>query len=264
MGKRPKRRVVLFLVEGRSDREALRLAISELYDRIDENIEVFFPVIYQESAEKGGDITTGNYTSPSGKKYWVHPGNIEEAIYESFFSDFFDVEKIMPKDIEQVIQLVDMDGAFAPKECIHYDASLPMLDSLHYEENGIACSDVEKVLRRNQQKKENLNYLSSLDKIKIKQKSVPYAIYYCSCNLDHFLHHSANLDPASKCRLADAFAGNFLGDTEGFVKEICEDPGSAQGMNYEESWDFIREGMHSLERHTNLNVLLQELVEEGE
>lgn len=42
MGKRPKRQIVLFLVEGKSDRKALQLAIPELYDRIDENIEVFF------------------------------------------------------------------------------------------------------------------------------------------------------------------------------------------------------------------------------
>lgn len=39
MGKRPKRKIVLFLVEGKSDREALQLAIPELYDEIDEEIE---------------------------------------------------------------------------------------------------------------------------------------------------------------------------------------------------------------------------------
>lgn len=41
MGKRPKRKIVLFLVEGKSDREALKLAISELYEQIDDDIEVF-------------------------------------------------------------------------------------------------------------------------------------------------------------------------------------------------------------------------------
>ena len=40
MGKRPKRKIALFLVEGKSDREALKLAIPELYDQIDEDIEV--------------------------------------------------------------------------------------------------------------------------------------------------------------------------------------------------------------------------------
>lgn len=52
MGKRPKRRIVLFLVEGKSDREALQLAIPELYDQIDENIEVFFPTMVEDEEEK--------------------------------------------------------------------------------------------------------------------------------------------------------------------------------------------------------------------
>ena len=64
MGKRPKRKIVLFLVEGKSDREALQLAIPELYDEIDEDIEVYFPIIRKEEEEKGGDITstTVSYT----------------------------------------------------------------------------------------------------------------------------------------------------------------------------------------------------------
>lgn len=112
MGKRPKRKIVLFLVEGKSDREALKLAIPELYDQIDEDIEVYFPVIRREDEEKGGDITTSLYTDKQGKTYWVHPNNIEDAIYTLFLEDFFDREKILPKDITEIIQIVDTDGAY--------------------------------------------------------------------------------------------------------------------------------------------------------
>ena len=45
MGKRPKRKIVLFLVEGKSDQEALQLAIPELYDEIDEDIVFYFHII---------------------------------------------------------------------------------------------------------------------------------------------------------------------------------------------------------------------------
>lgn len=93
MGKRPKRQIVLFLVEGKSDRKALQLAIPELYDRIDENIEVFFPTMVEDEEEKGGDITS---------KIQVWPRNIEEKIYELFLKNFFDEQKIMPKDITEV------------------------------------------------------------------------------------------------------------------------------------------------------------------
>lgn len=95
MGKRPKRQIVLFLVEGKSDREALQLAIPELYDQIDENIEVFFPAMVEDEEEIGGDITS---------KFKIWPRNIEEKIYEFFLKDFFDEQKIMPKDITEIVQ----------------------------------------------------------------------------------------------------------------------------------------------------------------
>lgn len=264
MGKRPKRKIVLFLVEGKSDREALKLAIPELYDQIDEDIEVYFPVIRREDEEKGGDITTSRYTDKQGKNYWVHPNNIEDAIYTLFLDDFFDREKILPKDITEIIQIVDTDGAYISDECIVEDSSLQEEESPFYKDDEIACLDVEKIKLRNQQKSENLTYLSKCSTIKVKQKTVPYSVYYFSSNLDHFLHHSANLDYRMKRNLADTFARNYIGDVEGFVKEIAGDPDAVKNMSYEESWDFIKKGNNSLHRDTNLNVLLTKLFEEAE
>lgn len=152
MGKRPKRKIVLFLIEGKSDREALQLAIPELYDEIDEDIEVYFPIIRKEEEEKGGDITSSNYVNKLGKRYWVHPSNIEEAIYELFLDDFFDKEKILPKDISEIIQIVDTDGAYIPDECVVLDKTLSEEDSPFYKEDEIACLDVDKIVKRNEQK----------------------------------------------------------------------------------------------------------------
>ena len=264
MGKRPKRNIVLFLVEGKSDREALKLAIPELYDQIDENIEVYFPVIRREDEEKGGDITTSRYTDRQGKTYWVHPNNIQDAIYTLFLDDFFDSEKILPKDIAEIIQIVDTDGAYISDGCIVEDPSLQEEESPFYTDDEISCLDIEKIKLRNQQKSENLTYLSKCSTIKVKQKTVPYSVYYFSSNLDHFLHHSANLDYRMKRNLAETFARNYIGDVEGFIKEIAEDPDAVKDMSYEESWDYIKKENNSLHRHTNLNVLLTKLLEGAE
>lgn len=264
MGKRPRRNVVLFLVEGKSDRLALQIAIPELYDQIDENIEVFFPIITEAEEEKGGDISSTYFTDKRGKKHWVDPHNIEEAIEVSFFRDFFEKEKIMPKDITEIIQIVDTDGAFIPEEGVRLNAALTKDTSPHYTEDGIECTDVEKIRMRNTQKSGNLEYLSSLTRIKVKQKSIPYSIYYFSCNLDHFIHRSANLDYRDKRLLADTFSKNYIGDTEGFVKTISEDPGAVKNMSYEESWAFIKKDMNSLKRHTNINILFARLLDEKE
>ena len=262
MGKRPTRKIVLFLVEGKSDREALHIAISELYERIDENIEVFFPIIRADEEERGGDITTCLYTDKRSRTWWVSPENIEEAIYLLFLEDFFDEMKIMPKDISEIIQIVDLDGAYIPDDCILLDPDLAEEESPFYTDTSINCIDVEKIVRRNKQKRENLDDLSSRKTIKVKSQTKPYSVYYFSSNLDHFLHHNANLDYRQKVTLADSFSSGFIGDVEGFIRTISEDPGAANGMSYDESWSFIKKGTNSLGRHTNLDILLNRLFSE--
>ena len=101
-GKRPKRKVVLFLVEGQSEINALKPAISALYDSIDPEIEVFFPTIVEDGCDKRGDITS---------KYGIVPDVIEGCIYKLFLKTFFDAEKLYPKDVSEIIQIVDLDGA---------------------------------------------------------------------------------------------------------------------------------------------------------
>ena len=259
MGKRPKRKIVLFLVEGKSDREALQLAIPELYDRVDEEIEVFFPIIRLEDEERGGDITSTYYYDRQGKKQWIHPKNIEDAIYMLFLADFFDKEKIMPKDISEIVQIVDTDGAFIPEEGVQAFSTTSEKGTIEYSDKCIKCTTPGNIIKRNRQKSENLRFLSTKTSIKVKQKSVPFSIYYFSCNLDHFLNHTANLEYQSKRSLADAYARNYIGNVEEFVNDICQDPDATQNMTYKESWDYIKEDYNSLRRHTNLNLLLSSL-----
>ena len=248
MGKRPKRQIVLFLVEGKSDRKALQVAIPELYDRIDENIEVFFPTMVEDEEEKGGDITS---------KIQVWPRNIEEKIYELFLKNFFDEQKIMPKDITEIVQIVDMDGAYVSDDMIRTGENPMGTDRPYYTENAIITQRVENIIKRNAHKRENIDYLTSLKTIKVRQKTVKYSVYYFSSNLDHFLHHDANLDYRKKIDLAEDFSRTYIGDVDGFIKQIAEDPGAAKNMNYKESWNFIKTiGCNSLQRHTNLDILL--------
>ena len=259
MKKRPKRKIVLFLVEGRSERKALEIAISELYDQVDENIEVFFPIIRTKKEERGGDITSTFYLDKLGRKHWIHPNNIEDAIYYMFLEDFFDENKIMPKDITEIVHIVDTDGAFISEDMVQLcDKNL---DKPFYTGNEIKCTNVESIRNRNAQKSNNLNYLIGCNTIKIKQKTVPYSIYYFSCNLDHFLHNSQNLDDKMKCSLANNFARDYIGIPEEFVKKISNDPRAIHGMNYAESWEYIQQGNNSLQRHTNINLLLEKLLE---
>lgn len=258
---RPKKKIVLVLVEGKSERELLRDMISTLYDRIDEYIQVYFPIIREDDAETGGDIT-----SRSG----VTPKNIQREIYDLFLHRFFDQEKIMPKDVYEVIQIVDMDGVYIPDGDIHATED-PTLDHYYYAEDRIIVPGPDAVVKaqeRNNRKRQNLEFLLSLDKIKVKQKSVKYSVYYFSCNLDHFFHRDANMNPEDKVYAAWDLSAAYLHMDDGvdkFVDFICRDPRSALGMTLEQSWEYIQEeGHNSLKSGTNINILLERLRGEAE
>lgn len=256
--KRPRKRVVLVLVEGRSERELLEYFISSLYERIDESLLVYFPLIERDEECVGGDITS---------RVFVTPKNIETKIYNSFLKQLFDREKLYPKDVCEVIQIVDMDGAYIEDEQIRVD---PGAEKYFYDVDELVVGSkqqVEMATERNQRKRENLDYLVSLEEIKLQSKRVKYSVYYFSSNLDHFFHGDANLG-RRKTELARSFSRCYMMDDGGvdrFVRYVCSDPNAAQGKTLEESWEWIRErGANSLHAGTNINILFERLMQEAQ
>ena len=252
MGKRPKKKIVLVLVEGQSDINALSYAIPQLYDEIDEEYEVFFPVLHDER-QTGGDITS---------KYGVRPENIERLISKLFIDDFLKDYGLYPKDITEIIQIIDIDGVYIDDDCVLESKGGYNGKSTYYAADKIETADVASIVERNKRKRENLDHLSSLDRIKVGSKTIDYYAYYFSCNMDHMLHGDANIESFNKCRKADEFTDICIADDTFFSNFFCMDNGSATGMTYEESWQFIKESNHSLERHSNLNLLIERLKEE--
>ena len=58
---------------------------------------------------------------------------------------------------------------------------------------------------------------------------VPYRVYYMSCNLDHVLYNKRNSTDEEKENDAYAFAKQYKGDRDGFVKFISESSFSVMG-----------------------------------
>ena len=69
-----------------------------------------------------------------------------------------------------------------------------------------------------------------------------------SCNLDHVLYGKLNSTDDEK--ETNAFAKKYKDDLLVFINYISESEFSVVG-SYPQSWNYIREGLHSLERHTN-------------
>ena len=90
---------------------------------------------------------------------------------------------------------------------------------------------------------------------------LPYQVYYMSCNLDHVLHNKRNSTDEEKEKDAYIFAKKYKDDKNGFMAFISESEFSVIG-EYRKSWKYIEEGLHSIERHTNLGICFQKIGEE--
>lgn len=224
-----RKKIVLVIVEGVSDDTALGVALNQVYDRDTVHIEILH-----------GDITT---------KVGVMSQNVVSKIGDVVKS-LAKARRYKASDFKQIIHLVDTDGVYIPNECIYENQTL---DRFYYEDDGIYANSIDRVVRRNEQKRENLYRLRTTGSI----WKIPYRVYYMSCNLDHVLHEKRNSSDEEKEVDAYAFAKRYKGDVKGFIDYMCNSAFSTN-MNYRDSWSFIESGLNSVARHTNFNICINE------
>ena len=222
-----KKKVVMILLEGPSDATALGAYFKDFFS----NDKVVTNILYT-------DITS---------QHGVYPDTIKARVGRHISNELRRL-KLTKSDLISVIYVVDLDGAFIPDTAIKLDETK---DTFIYEDDGIHYKDVNAVVNRNTQKKQNVETL-------YKNTSgicggVMYHIYYMSCNLEHVLHNIRQVSPEDKEKLAYEFAERYKGNMNGFLKFLKESDFSVC-TNYKDSWDFVAEELHSLERHTNVGL----------
>ncbi len=99
-----------------------------------------------------------------------------------------------------------------------------------------------------------MDYLLGLDNI----KGIRYIGYFMSSNLDHSLYNEQNLPDELKGEYADAFYEEFQGKEKLFVDFLTDEVANGVPDIYPASWRYIKEGVHSLERHTNLHLYFKD------
>ena len=224
-----RKKILLVIVEGPSDETALGYALSQVYDRE----KVYIQVVH-------GDITTKGRASSS---------NIVSMVGNEV-KKFLDNNPFKPSDFKGIIHIVDTDGAFVPEEVVVDD---PKCGKCSYSDTEIRTDSVDRIKKRNAQKRETLFKLISTGKV----RAIPYRVYYMSCNMDHVLYDKRNSTDEEKENDAYDFAARYKGDVEGFLHFICESDFSVN-EEYKDSWKYIETELHSLERHSNLCVCLRE------
>ena len=220
-----RRKIIFVIVEGPSDEEALGVLFSKIYDKN----SVYVHIMH-------GDITTQAGVTPD--KIVSKIGNcVRQYATQNHYC---------PSDFKEIIHIVDTDGAYAPDSVIVED--LGALKPV-YTVTEIHSNNPKSIIYRNQKKRKNIDRLKSTEQI----WKLPYRIYYMSCNLDHALYGKLNSTDEEKEKDAYEFAKKYRNDISGFLKFIKESD-FAVITNYKDSWKFIAEETHSLERHTNLGI----------
>ena len=266
-----KKAFVCFCVDGQSDIDALRNAFDALFDRIGgDDIDVQFRFA-EFQGENHGDITT---YAP------VEPENIEKMIYKYYFKGQDSKTTGRPgwNDVTHIIHIIDIDGAYIPDSSISEfteeekvfaksrSSKYDVKKTLYYEDH-IAVAEgegrnlpVQRMQERNLRKRRNIEHLLTLDEIKVGKRAIQYSLYYFSSNLDHFLFNDANLAGYDKMKLASYFSSQYS-MPDSFVDYICNDTSSTPHDNYAASWKSIKKGNASLQRGTNINLLVKRIID---
>ncbi len=226
-----RKKVVLIIVEGPSDDEALALVFTNFYKQYSQSVMVH--VVH-------GDITT----ELSGKSQTIRNRVTDVIRYHA------NVNKFTNEDYAQIIHLIDTDGAFVDEKFVIQDdtADLPI-----YSIQDIKTKNKSGIVQRNMLKSHNLNELSVIKNI---WKIIPYKVYYMSCNLDHVLYDKQNSTDSDKEDCAHKFAKKYKDDLDGFISFISNSSFSVK-LGYKDSWNFIKTGLNSLNRYSNLHICFQ-------
>lgn len=217
-----RKKIVFVIVEGPSDDDALGVVFSKFYSKDEVHVEVMHC-----------DITTDFGRTPIVSKI----GNVVKSYAGHTFKQ---------SDFRQIIHIVDMDGAYIPDENIVED---PDATKPYYSTADIRTCNKVGIENRNRQKRDNLNRLTSISQV----WKIPYSVFYMSSNLDHALYGKLNSTDDEKEHDAFYFSMKYKNSLPLFIQFISESEFSVCN-DYKESWRFIKEALHSLERHTNLGL----------
>ena len=224
------RKLILFLVEGETDKTSFGLVFSEIFE--DKEIEF---QIYR------GDITTS---------YEVDSRNVIKKINEEIKS-FMDREHYKKSDISEIIHLLDTDGAYISEELIKQHDK----NNNYYYSSKLCTRYPENIKKRNDKKSKIMDRLSSHPKI----NGIPYNAYYLSCNLEHVLHNDPNIiDKNLKKEKAEEFSEDYYERGLEFLDFIRTESFAVEG-EYDETWEFIKQGNNSLNRYSNLHLVFEDI-----
>lgn len=225
------KKVILFIVEGITDKTALGNVLTNLIEKDNETVRF---------AMTDGDITTKND---------INTGNVISKV-NSLVKGALDKNKFQSKDLLSIIHLIDTDGAFVPVSAVQENSEATHIE---YSEKSIQTANLNRILQRNSKKTILIDILRGKKEINKK----PYKIFYFSRNMEHVFHNEIrDLTTNEKTALAENFDDMYGNNSQDFLNFIRSSVFATQG-DYEQTWNFIKQGTHSLERWSNFHLFFE-------
>lgn len=216
--------IVVFLVEGTTDRDALQ-----------ESLQQLFPTVHFHVLR--GDITS---------HYDYTPRRIAEKLAEMVQMELKRY-RIPLKQVVHIFHLMDTDGAFVPDSCVRSGTTRK------YGQDYIEHPQPQLICKRNAHKRKNIEALLHVERL----LRVPYTCHYFSRNLEHVLHNEADEHTEDeKAELADTFA-EFYSTRPAEFCAFFHAPEIASPGDYLLSWEFVKQGINSLARCSNFHLALE-------
>ena len=216
------KKVILFIVEGPSDRAALGPIMEEYFNSED----IKFLIVH-------GDITIKNYITKDNAIIKVN-----EQIKEKL----------------KIIHLIDTDGVYiSDDKVMQKEGENSNKSKVLYYEDHIEAENVNGIRNRNAKKSEVLFKLRTTKNI----DGIQYRVYYNSCNLEHVLYDELkDFTDDEKLEKSDDFAEQYEGKSDEFIQFISDESVAVEG-SYKETWEYIEKDLNSLNRHSNMNLIFQ-------
>lgn len=227
------KKFILFIVEGKNDERELEALLHTPY--FSEYLNKYVP----QFSQFHGDLTTDKNVTVNNVLKKLND------IVTDFRKNGVPFSNIKVQDIQEIVHIVDLDGAFIPLDCIiRGDGS-----SFTYEDDCIVTANVDGARGRNKKKAEILKKLIETKQI----QNIPYSLYFASCDMDHLLFDRRNSPGPVKSENSRKFQLLCKSNPERLEESVFK-PGIAVGKNYPESWSKIQYDCESLQRHTNIHL----------
>ena len=218
------KKIILFVVEGPTDRTTLENAFRNAFRIRHRHADVKIKVVH------------GDYTLKNASGKLISPSSILEETTR-FVTEYLRVLKetdgVRPSDILAIAQITDLDASFADSSCFVYDSQS---ERVCYDvDQRLVCSNhIDDIFELRQGKRVNMLKLYSHANVKVSKISLPYHLFYFGINLEHALYGKPNCTDNEKMDLSESFDDQYGDDYEGFMSKI-QSIASIDG-NYYASW----------------------------